>query len=86
MIAARAAALPEVVDGAGLLVDPHDPGAWAAALALLSGEDAAARRRRVVAGERRAASFSPARTAEALVTAWRAAGRARAGRAADRRR
>jgi glycosyltransferase involved in cell wall biosynthesis len=83
VVAARAAALPEVVDGAGLLVDPHDPVAWATALAQVSGEDADARRRRVVAGERRAASFSPARTARALVTAWRAAGEAGPGRAAD---
>ncbi len=37
---AAAAALPETVGAAGLLVDPTDPGAWAAAMAVLAEDDA----------------------------------------------
>lgn len=32
IVASRASAIPEVVDGNGVLVDPHDPAAWAAAV------------------------------------------------------
>jgi alpha-1,3-rhamnosyl/mannosyltransferase len=87
VLAARAAALPEVVEGAGELVAPHDPAEWARALARLAGEDDVARAERVAAGRRRATSFSPARTAEALVAAWRVAGAAgTGGRDTDHRR
>jgi alpha-1,3-rhamnosyl/mannosyltransferase len=73
VIASRASALPEVVEGAGLLVDPADPAGWAAAVAVLAGEGPKARAARSLAGRQRAASFTPARTAKALVAAWRAA-------------
>ncbi|MEA3214711.1 MAG: hypothetical protein QOJ19_867 [Acidimicrobiia bacterium] len=73
VVAARAGALPEVVEGAGTLVEPSDPAAWAAAVRQLAEEGPEARTDRSVAGRARAASFTPARTAEALVAAWRAA-------------
>jgi glycosyltransferase involved in cell wall biosynthesis len=48
VLAADAAALPEAVDGAATLLDPHDASAWAAAIRRLlddEGEASAARRR-----------------------------------------
>jgi O-antigen biosynthesis alpha-1,2-mannosyltransferase len=66
VIAARRGALPEVVGDAGVLVDPEDETALAAALArVLGDEDArAALRRRGLA---RAAGFGAARTAGRVV-------------------
>ena len=52
VVAADAGALPEVVGMAGCLVDPGDPGLWAAAIAELAG-DADARARLRDAGARR---------------------------------
>jgi len=66
VIASRRGALPEVVDDAGLLVDPEDERALAAALARLLGSDherAALARR----GLARAAAFTAARTAGRVV-------------------
>jgi len=66
VIASRRGALPEVVGDAGLLVDPEDERALAAALARLLGSDhertALARR-----GLARAAGFTAARTAGRVV-------------------
>jgi alpha-1,3-rhamnosyl/mannosyltransferase len=67
VIAARAGALPEVVGDAGLLVDPRDTTAIAAALADL-GRDAALARQLSAAGPDRAAGFRWESTA-AQVTA-----------------
>ena len=67
VIAARAGALPEVVGVAGLLVDPRDPAAIAAALTDL-GRDSTLARELSAAGPARAAGFRWESTA-AQVTA-----------------
>jgi glycosyltransferase involved in cell wall biosynthesis len=66
VVASRRGALPEVVDDAGVLVDPEDERALADALARVLGSDAerAALSRR---GRARAAQFSAARTAGRVV-------------------
>jgi alpha-1,3-rhamnosyl/mannosyltransferase len=70
VVVAAATALPEVVGGAGLLVDPHDEGAWADAMnRLLADQDE--RDRLAAAGRARAAAFAPAAGAEALLDAYR---------------
>jgi glycosyltransferase involved in cell wall biosynthesis len=71
VIAARAGALPEVVGDAGLLVDPRDPAAIAAAMRDL-GNDPGLGRFLEAAGSRRAASFSWAATAAAVTAALEA--------------
>jgi glycosyltransferase involved in cell wall biosynthesis len=72
VVAAAAAALPEVVDGAGLLVPPDDPAAWAEAIALVLDDPAEADLLRA-AGRARAARFTAARSAAALLYAYRRA-------------
>jgi alpha-1,3-rhamnosyl/mannosyltransferase len=57
VVAADATALPEVVDEAGLLVEPGDADAWAAAIVSLLGDDAL-RSHLVDAGRRRAAHYA----------------------------
>jgi len=66
VIASRRGALPEVVGDAGVLVDPEDPRALAAALARVLGSDAerATLRQRGLA---RAATFTAERTAGRVV-------------------
>ena len=70
VVAADATALPEVVGDAGLLVAAGDVEAWAAALARLAG-DPAERTRLAAAGRVRAATFTAAHSAHALVRAYR---------------
>jgi alpha-1,3-rhamnosyl/mannosyltransferase len=72
VVAADAAALPEVIATAGLLVAPGDVDAWAAALARVLDDPAEADRLRAL-GRRRAEDFTAARSAAALVAAYRAA-------------
>jgi alpha-1,3-rhamnosyl/mannosyltransferase len=69
VIAADATALPEVVGAGGLLVDPDDPAAWAEAISLVLDhpEEAALLQ---AAGRARAATFTTARSATALVRAY----------------
>ncbi len=57
VLAADASSLPEVVDGAGVLVDPYDVRALADAMRKLL-RDSALRRRLGQAGRRRAATFT----------------------------
>ncbi len=70
VVAANAACLPEVVAGAGRLVEPRDPDAWAQTLLevltspLLQAELAAA-------GSARAEQFGATAAAANLVAAWR---------------
>lgn len=72
LVAARAAALPEVTAGAAVLVDPDDVGGWAHALAhLLS--DAPERDRRAAEGRARAAGLSWEANARGLRAAYRQA-------------
>lgn len=70
VLAANATALPEVVGGAGPLIDPDDPAAWSAAMrgAL---DDAAWRDGLVDAGRRRAAQFEWVTAVKALEDLYR---------------
>ncbi len=72
VVAADATALPEVVDDAGLLVDPDDVAGWTAALTRVL-DDPDLRESLVMAGRERAATFTNAAGAEALASAYRAA-------------
>ena len=71
VVAADAAALPEVVADAGLLVAPAAVDAWVDALDAVIA-DAALRDRLVAAGRTRAQGFAPRRAAHRLLDAWRA--------------
>jgi alpha-1,3-rhamnosyl/mannosyltransferase len=72
VIASSTTALPEVVGEAGMLVDPDDASAWAAAITALA-DDPVQRQRLVDAGRARVAQFSSLRSAELLVGAYRQA-------------
>jgi glycosyltransferase involved in cell wall biosynthesis len=72
VIAANAAALPEVVGDAGLLVAPDDPAAWAAAIEQAIA-DPGLRARLTSAGRARAAQFTTSQSAAALALAYRRA-------------
>ena len=72
VVVADACALPGVVDGAGLVLAPDDPAAWADAIAGLL-DDTALRDRLVAAGRARAAAFTWEAGAMALVAAWQQA-------------
>jgi glycosyltransferase involved in cell wall biosynthesis len=63
VVAARAGALAELWDGAALLADPGDPGAWAEALLAACGGE---RERLVAAGRERASGFGWDRTTAAV--------------------
>jgi glycosyltransferase involved in cell wall biosynthesis len=63
VVAADRAALPEACDGAALLADPDDPGAFAAALIEAAGPE---REALVARGRERAAALTWRRTAERL--------------------
>ena len=61
VVASSTTALPEVVGGAGELLDPHDPSAWAHAMVhRVRGEE---RARRIAAGRENASRYSPETTA-----------------------
>jgi alpha-1,3-rhamnosyl/mannosyltransferase len=72
VVAADATAVPEVVGDAGVLVDPDDDVAWHDALARLLGDEAE-RCRLAAAGRARAATFTAAASARALLSAYRLA-------------
>jgi alpha-1,3-rhamnosyl/mannosyltransferase len=76
VVAARRGALPEVVGDAGLLIDPEDHAALAAAMEHVL-TDPEARRRMADAGVRQAARFSWTTSADRLYHAYRAACRRR---------
>lgn len=70
VIASGAGSLPEVVGGAGMLVDPGDTWAWAAAMGrIISDQDE--RLRLTDAGHRRQADFTWAATARATLGVYR---------------
>jgi glycosyltransferase involved in cell wall biosynthesis len=69
VVAGNAAALPEVVGDAGLLVDPEDPASFVLALERLDG-DPGLRRELRAAGLARAEIFSPQRLGEATLRAY----------------
>ena len=72
VIAADAAALPEVVGDGGTLVDPDDVDGWVDALVeARSGSPSI--RRQVDRGRVRAADFAPELAAGRLLEAWQAA-------------
>jgi alpha-1,3-rhamnosyl/mannosyltransferase len=72
VVASNATALPEVVDGAGSLVDPDDVEGWADAMSSLL-EDDGRRAAAIAAGRAVAGALTPAETARRLVTAYRMA-------------
>lgn len=73
IIASDAAALPEVVGGAGVLLDPDDVDGWAVAMERVLDEEGF-RSELIAAGLERARTLSPAMTASRLVGAYRLAG------------
>lgn len=69
VVAANASAIPEVVDGHGELLDPHEPSVWATTLADLLTNPA--RRRELAAASRRgAAQFTWAASASRVAAAY----------------
>jgi glycosyltransferase involved in cell wall biosynthesis len=70
VIAADATALPEVVDGVGALVDPDDVDGWTRAMATAL---CAPRGANAAAEQVRAERFTPERSVDALVSAYRRA-------------
>ena len=70
VLAGDAAALPEVVDRAGRLLDPDDANAWSEAMLELL-HDGDERERLIAAGLQRAAAFSWATTARDTLAAYR---------------
>lgn len=72
VIASNTSSLPEVVGGAGILVEPGDPSALAGAIRSVM-EDEAIAERLVAAGLERAAGFSWARCAQETVKCYRLA-------------
>ena len=72
VVAATGTALPEVVGDAGVLVDPDDPAAWAAALSGVLADDTR-RAALAAAGTERAQRYSLAANAAARADAYRAA-------------
>jgi glycosyltransferase involved in cell wall biosynthesis len=72
VLASTAGSVPEVVGDAGLLLDPMDPRAWAAAIVdIVNDEQKRARMR--IAGLRRASEFTWRRTALLTLDAYRRA-------------
>lgn len=69
-IVSSAGALPEVVGSAGVLVDPHDPDAWADAIEALL-HDPARRASLVTAGRERAGRYSWRAAADRLTGVYR---------------
>lgn len=69
VVASTAAAVPEVVGDAGLLIEPSDPAAWADALAQVL-SDSALRAGMVARGLERARRFSWDQTAQATVAIY----------------
>lgn len=72
VIGSRAASIPEVLGDAGMLLDPDDPEAWAAAI-LDVATDSARRSAMRAAGLRRAAAFTWERTARQTLDVYRRA-------------
>lgn len=79
VLASRAASMPEVLGDAGLLLDPHDVGAWTDAVVRVA-EDPAWRRAMQAAGRARAAGFTWARAARTTLDVYGAVARSAAVR------
>jgi glycosyltransferase involved in cell wall biosynthesis len=73
VVAASGTALPEVVDEAGVVVDPDDVEGWAAAIGRLLSDDALRRSLGAAGRARAAARFSPEANGRALAGVYRAA-------------
>lgn len=69
VISSNATALSEVAGDSGVLLDPHDVDAWAQAIEQRF--TASERARHVAAGRKNAARYTPARTAEQQLDAYR---------------
>ena len=72
VLAARAGSLPEVVTARDV-VDPDDVTGWTSAMRAVLDESPTEQSARVAEGRRRAASWSPERTAAGLLEAYRMA-------------
>jgi glycosyltransferase involved in cell wall biosynthesis len=72
VIASDRTALPEVVDGAGVLLDPYDTRAWAEAMLRLLDDDQE-RAALIAAGRERARSFTPEEAVRQQMAAYRLA-------------
>jgi glycosyltransferase involved in cell wall biosynthesis len=72
VIASDRTALPEVVDGAGVLLDPYDTRAWAEAMLRLLDDDHE-RAALIAAGLERARSFTPEEAVRQQMAAYRLA-------------
>jgi glycosyltransferase involved in cell wall biosynthesis len=70
VIASRAASMPEVLGDAGILLDPLDAEAWAAAIVKVANDEHARDRMRQ-AGRARAAGFTWERTAQRTLRVYR---------------
>jgi glycosyltransferase involved in cell wall biosynthesis len=73
VVTSKVSSIPEIADGAALLVDPDDPDAIADAIARVTSDDALRRRLRE-AGLERAASYTWDETARRTAAVLRAAG------------
>jgi glycosyltransferase involved in cell wall biosynthesis len=72
VIASDRTALPEVVDGAGVLLDPYDTQGWAEAMLRLLDDDQE-RAALIAAGRERARSFTPEEAVRQQMAAYRLA-------------
>jgi len=68
VVASTAPAVAEVVDTAGVLVDPDDVEAWAAAIESLT--DSESREELIRRGTKRAEAFEPSKAVDALTALW----------------
>ena len=75
VLASHAAAMPEVLGGAGLLLDPHDVSAWRDAIIRIVNDEALRRDLRA-RGLARAATYTWQRTARLTLNVYREAARA----------
>jgi alpha-1,3-rhamnosyl/mannosyltransferase len=75
VIASHAASIPEVLGGAGLLLDPRDVSAWRDAIIRIVNDEALTPRS-AVAGLARAATFTWQRTAQITLDVYREVARA----------
>ena len=70
VICSSTTALGEVAGGGAELVAPDDVDGWVAAIASVLAESTTARSERIAIGRARAATFGPARSADATLSLW----------------
>lgn len=70
VICSSTTALGEVAAGGATLVDPGDDGAWSSEISRLLSSSSEDRAGRIARGRARAATFGPARSADATLSLW----------------